>query len=270
MEADTWKYIEGWPDYQISSSGDVRKVSSGHILTQWNGKVRLARNRKDRHFLTVSILKRRAFGEPYVPPEVVDLSEPGEIWKRVMWDYGYMISSHGRVWSWKTLQFVGGRRDKNGKPSVLFSDGKSMNIDKIFAMHFGYKPPRLQGEEWRESVSPGIWVSSLGRLFSTCRLCLLNPQRRPNGYLFIEGRDRRWPVHRLVALAFVGGRDLFRNHIDHINENKEDNRACNLRWCTADENNAFYAANHPQGGVRASLSSAYNHSPDLAPAKSES
>jgi hypothetical protein len=242
---ETWTIIKGWPDYEISDQRRVRKRSSGEILKQWNGSVRLARNRYKRTWRKVEGLVDRGSVKQYIPPTTKDLSEPGEIWKAVTGQPGYMVSSLRRVWNWNTCRFVGHRVDKNGTRNVLFQDNTCKTVDKIYAEVFGYTPPTEPGEEWRESVSPGILVSNLGRLFSAWNLRLMTLQKRPNGYLFIEGRDRRWLVHRLVAFAFVPGRDIFRDSIDHINEDKTDNRAVNLRWCTREENNDFYLANHP-------------------------
>jgi len=247
METNTqWTRVAGWPDYEVSRTGIVRKISTGTILKPYNGQVRLAKSRNKRSFRNIDNLISESFGRPYVRPDVKDLSEHGEEWKHISWAPGYMVSSHKRVWSWKTRKFVG-KPGPSGNPYVSFTlDGeyKSMNIDKVYAEAFGYNPPTLDGEIWRESISPGIWVSNLGRLYSTWNLCLMSSQIRPNGYLYIQGRDRRWPVHRLVAFAFVPGRDMFRDCIDHINEVKTDNRATNLRWCSLEENTQFYLNNH--------------------------
>lgn len=246
---EEWRTIKDWPDYEVSNEGRVRKRSNGSLLAEWHGKVRLAKSRSCRSWRNVAKLIEEVFKNTYVAPVARDLSEPGEEWKRIEFANDYMVSSHKRVWSWKTLKFVG-KLNGNGKMEVLFTIGgkqRTVGIDKLYAEAFGYNIPTIEGEQWRESVSPGIWVSSLGRLFSTWHLRLISSHKNPKGYLTIRGRDKHWKVHRLVAMAFIPNPDPGRLiEVDHINEDKNDNRAENLRWCTKEENLYFYQRNHPE------------------------
>lgn len=58
-------------------------------------------------------------------------------------------------------------------------------------------------------------------------------------YVVIElvknGQRKRWPVHRLVLIAFFGY-DKERPHVNHIDGNRGNNMLANLEWVTIQEN----------------------------------
>ena len=83
-------------------------------------------------------------------------------------------------------------------------------------------------------------VSSEGRIWSISRQNVLKPVLQRNGYYRVtliakNGKKINESVHRLVALMFIPNEECL-TQVDHINEDKSDNRVCNLRWVTAKEN----------------------------------
>lgn len=64
----------------------------------------------------------------------------------------------------------------------------------------------------------------------------------PNGYMTVNLGKKRKYVHRLVAEAYpeISGEWFEECQVDHLNTIREDNRAINLKVCTASEN-----ANNP-------------------------
>lgn len=95
-------------------------------------------------------------------------------------------------------------------------------------------------------------ISNMGRVKSKARLSrqnhplpekILSQHYNSSGYKYVDcvndfGR-KHLLVHRLVAQAFVDNpRNL--NEVDHIDTNKDNNCADNLRWCTHSENHLNY------------------------------
>jgi hypothetical protein len=120
-------------------------------------------------------------------------------------------------------------------------------------------------EIWKDVVGyeGSYQVSNLGRVKSVDRTVtvfrgkdvypykihgrILKPTVQNHGYLGVwlygnggvSGRNGRvFGIHRIVAEAFCKKKDGD-CEVNHINEDKTDNRACNLEWCTHQENSAY-------------------------------
>ena len=108
----------------------------------------------------------------------------------------------------------------------------------------------MNKEIWRDITGyEGYYqVSSEGRVKSlerknnygrTVKERILKPAFDGWGYLVVTlcagGKRKNLMVHRLVCEAFNDNRDE-KPEVNHINEIKTDNRACNLEWCTRREN----------------------------------
>ena len=99
-------------------------------------------------------------------------------------------------------------------------------------------------------------VSDDGRVFSIRTQHYLRPSEDKDGYLYyvlcVRGYRRTIKAHRLVADAFIPNLDR-KPTVDHINANRKDNRACNLRWATHEEQwqNPHAIEKHYEGAKRA-------------------
>lgn len=76
---------------------------------------------------------------------------------------------------------------------------------------------------------------------------ILKPTVTKSGYLRIglriDGRQKIFSIHRLVALAFLDRPSSYSLQVNHKDENKGNNRVDNLEWCTASYNTNYGSRN---------------------------
>ena len=124
-------------------------------------------------------------------------------------------------------------------------------------MFNNFTETELTNERWKDIDGyDGMYqVSDLGRVRSLKfgRVKVLRSYKNRDGYLKVflwkYGKRRNIYVHRLVANAFIPNSDESNNEINHINEDKTDNRSVNLEWCDRSYNVTYnglrYRRRHP-------------------------
>lgn len=94
---------------------------------------------------------------------------------------------------------------------------------------------------WRKILNcKDCEVSDEGEIRKTSTGMIYKTQINKNGYkqiglITLEGKSKKFYVHRLVAEYFCNNVDL-KKDVNHKNGDKTDNRAVNLEWCTRGEN----------------------------------
>lgn len=91
-------------------------------------------------------------------------------------------------------------------------------------------------EEWKEVVGfPNYLVSNHGRLYSNNERkglvkTYIDKKGYQNVYLYKNGEKLHTRIHVLVAKAFISNPNGY-TQVNHIDENKKNNKVENLEWC---------------------------------------
>ena len=107
----------------------------------------------------------------------------------------------------------------------------------------------IEGYEGMYQVSNMGRVKSLERTawnnrgyYRTLHERILKGRKVSNGYLQVQlcqdGKAKNYLVHRLVASAFLEN-PMGYNEVNHIDEDKENNKADNLEWCSKSYNLSY-------------------------------
>lgn len=102
-------------------------------------------------------------------------------------------------------------------------------------------------EEWRPIKGyEGLYLASnLGRIKSVRSGKVMSTKKHLRGYpqinFSVKGVRKILYIHRIIAETFLENTS---NHktVDHIDENKKNNKASNLQWCSHKENMTFFHA----------------------------
>ena len=99
---------------------------------------------------------------------------------------------------------------------------------------------QIEEEKWASTGIKDTLVSTLGRVKRSDGFLYTLQVCKSNGYNYVHlsfnNHTKAFKVSRLVAKAFIPNPEN-KKYVDHINTIRTDDRASNLRWTTASENN---------------------------------
>lgn len=107
----------------------------------------------------------------------------------------------------------------------------------------------IENEVWVTPILDGVTfhdykVSNMGRIksFKFGKERLLKGTKTRKGYILIDlregGEAHTYSLHRIVASMFIPNPDNL-PMVNHIDEDKLNNTATNLEWCTVEYNNNY-------------------------------
>ena len=133
------------------------------------------------------------------------------------------------------------------KPKKAYFNANT-KLDKFVDFIFFKIQP---GEIWKSTKYENYYVSSYGRIASTCRkrLIILKPYRL-KGYEYIDIKGTNIAVHRLVAETFMPNPDKEKMEVHHKDRNILNNHLDNLEWISSKDHHRLHSRRNRKTNAR--------------------
>ena len=168
----------------------------------------------------------------------------GETWRPIRMDgvdMNYILSESGRVFNFRKRRYLRIEENHSSRKYCRLRSDKQQKTFQLDALLLSIFPERYDedhDQEWRRIFRSGeatdYEVSENGDVRRINNHHIIKPAVHKAGYHMIRlrhcGKTITEYVHRLVAMAFIpnpNGYEL----VNHKDENRQNNAACNLEWC---------------------------------------
>ena len=271
---EEWKNITDFPNYQVSSFGNVRNIKTGRILKAANHggyyTVGLSNKSPSVHRLVASSFLDNPENKPQVNHKdknglnnnLSNLEWCTNLENSIHRSAGVTQTTNQNLYVWRIDLITGEKLEKYNSIELasqwLFDNHFSNNLKSchsgiscavrgVYNISCGFKweidkGEHIDNEIWKEINienvdTSGYFISSLGRFKNKKGVIMADYKPHHSGYIHVRVNIQKYALHRLVALAFLENTDN-KPFVNHIDGNKTNNHLDNLEWVTASENNS--------------------------------
>jgi hypothetical protein len=271
---EEWKNISDFPNYQVSSFGNVKNVKTGRMLKAANQggyyQVGLSNKSQMVHRLVASAFLDNLENKPQVNHK--DKNGLNNNLSNLEWCTNLENSIHRstgitqttnqnlsvlrihliteeKLEKYDSIELASQWLLENNYGLNIKSNrtGISCAVRGVYKNSCGFKWEIDKGEHteneiWKEINiknvdTSGYFISSLGRFKNKKGVIMTDYKPHHSGYIYVRVNIQKYALHRLIALAFLENTDN-KPIVNHIDGNKKNNHLDNLEWVTSSENNS--------------------------------